>query len=58
MQLLLVISGNSELNPGPQNPRYPCGERENAVNINGIVSDTRNAWYHRKCAGKKFYQKL
>ena len=44
LQLLLVISGNMELNPGSRTPKYPCGECNNAVAINSIVCDICNTW--------------
>ena len=40
LQLLLVISGNVELTPGPCTPKYSCGECGKAVSINSIACDT------------------
>ena len=51
LHLLLVISGNVELNPGPRTPKYPCGECGKAVALNSIACDISNTWYHRECAG-------
>ena len=51
LQLLLVISGNVELNPGPRTPKYTCGECRKEVSINSIACDTCNTWYDRECAG-------
>ena len=51
LQLLLAISGNVELNPGPRTPKYPCGKCGKAVAINSIACDICNTWYHRECAG-------
>ena len=37
---LLLISGNVELNPGPTNIKYPCGECARAVEFGpSIASD-------------------
>ena len=51
LQLLLVISGNAELNPGTGTPKYTCGKCGNAVAINSIACDICNTWYHREYAG-------
>ena len=51
LQLLLVISGNVELNPGPQAPEYPCVECGDAVAINSIACDICNTWNRREGAG-------
>ena len=51
MQLLLDISGNEELNPWPQTPKYLYEECGNAVTINNIACNNYNTWYHRGCAG-------
>ena len=45
LQLLLIISGNVELNPIPRTPKYPFGECGNAVAINSISCDICNTWY-------------
>ena len=51
LQLLLFLSGNVELNPGPRGPKYPCGECGKAANFNAIACDNCNSWFHRVCAG-------
>ena len=50
-ELLLVISKNVELSPGPQTPKHPCGECGNAEAINSIACDICNTWYPHECAG-------
>ena len=51
LQLLLVISENVELNPGPRTTKYPCVECGKAVAINSTACDICNTWYHRECSG-------
>ena len=51
LQLLLVISGNEELNLGLQTPKYPCGDCGKVVAINSIACDICNSWCHCQCAG-------
>eukprot|EP00111_Clytia_hemisphaerica_P010869 TCONS_00031794-protein len=50
-QMLLIISGNVELNPGPsQKLKYPCGECQKAVSSGAsIACDLCNQWFHLKC---------
>ena len=49
---LLLISGSVELNPGPTNIKYPCGECVRAVRFGpSIACDQCNVWYHQECAG-------
>lgn len=47
---LLLLSGNVELNPGPQF-KYPCGNCAKPVKANqrGIQCDSCNLWYHIRC---------
>ena len=51
-QLLLIISGSVELNPGPTSKvKYPCGECRKAVTTGAsIACDLCNQWFHRKCS--------
>ena len=48
--LLLVLSGEVELNPGP-NYRHPCGKCDAPVKRNqkGICCDDCSSWYHTGC---------
>ena len=50
-QMLLIISGTVELNPGPsQKLKYPCGECQKAVSSGAsIACDLCNQWFHLKC---------
>ena len=46
IQLLQIISGSVELNPGPN---YSCGECGKSVYIGrSIACDECNRWYHKK----------
>ena len=46
-QLLLVMSGTVEVNPGP---KYPCGECHKAVSSGAsIACDICNQWFHLNC---------
>ena len=52
IQILLILSGTIELNPGPKrgNIKYPCGECKKAVrNVNAIACDQCQKWYHTDC---------
>lgn len=48
---LLLLSGNIELNPGPQY-KQPCGECTKPVKNSqmGIKCDMCDVWYHAKCS--------
>ena len=49
VQLLLILSGSIEVNPGPR-VKYPCGEYNKAVGtVNSIACDQCQKWYHLKC---------
>ena len=50
-QLLLIISGTVEINPGPINLKFPCGNCNGAVKKkdNSIACDSCNKWYHKDC---------
>lgn len=58
--LLLVLSGDVELNPGP-NYRHPCGKCDAPVKRNqkGICCDDCSSWYHTSCivmSDERYYQ--
>ena len=48
LPILLFLSGQIELNPGPQ---YPCGlcEKEVLENQDAICCDHCDIWYHQNC---------
>ena len=49
---LLLISGNVELNPGPTNIKYPCGECARAVKFGQFTACNHcNVCYHQESAG-------
>ena len=51
-QLLLIISGTAEINPGPTTKlKYPCGQCNHAVknSENSIACDSCSKWYHKDC---------
>ena len=48
----MLISGNVELNSGPTNIKYPCGECARVVKFgSSIACDQYNVWYHQEYAG-------
>ena len=49
--LLLAISGDIELNPGPY--KHPCGNCRKPVRSNqrGICCDECDKWFHMQCGG-------
>ena len=51
LQLLLLISGTVELNPGPTKLKYPCGFCNRAVKNSqtSIACDSCNKWFHKGC---------
>ena len=51
--LLVTLSNDVQLNPGPRTPNYPCGSCGAAVknNQNSIQCDGCNAWHHIECQG-------
>lgn len=57
VMLVLFMSGQVELNPGPRRSRravkYPCGICSNEVRDadKGICCDECSAWYHTECTG-------
>ena len=51
--LLVTLSNDVQLNPGPRPPKYPCGSCGAAVrnNQNSIQCDGCNFWFHISCQG-------
>ena len=51
--MILALSGDTELNPGPRRPKWPCGTCKKAVTWSqkAICCDTCNIWYHANCQG-------
>ena len=51
--LCLLLSGQVEVNPGPQGrtPKFPCGECGKAVTWTGrsVACDRCDKWYHKEC---------
>ena len=49
VQLLLILSGHVEVNPGPT-IKFPCGECKKAVHFGrSIACDSCNQWFHANC---------
>ena len=53
--LMVTMSNDAELNPGPRIPKYPCGSCGRAVrnNQNSIQCDGCGSWHHIECKGMK-----
>ena len=53
IQLLLLLSGSVELNPGPARVKFPCGECKRAVTKRGksIACDNCLQWFHKNGVG-------
>ena len=50
IQLLLILSGSVEINPGLRAPRFPCGECHKAVSIDpSIACDNCHQCFHESC---------
>ena len=53
--LMVTMSNDIELNPGPRIPKYPCGSCSKAVrnNQNSIQCDGCGSWHHTECQGMR-----
>ena len=49
--ILLLLSGNIELNPGPRTPKFPCGVCRKACTWKqqAVACDECDTWYHKQC---------
>jgi hypothetical protein len=52
-RLLLMISSDCELNPGPRTPKYPCQICSKACiwGQRAVACDNCDQWYHVNCLG-------
>ena len=55
-QLLILLAGDIESNPGPRPPRFPCGECSRAcTSYKGakasILCESCDVWFHSDCVG-------
>ena len=60
--ILLLLSGNVELNPGPRTPKFPCGVCHKACTWKqqAVACDECDVWYHKDCLtmNTKIYNNL
>ena len=51
--ILILLSSDTELNPGPATPKYPCQTCNKAVTWRqrAVACDNCNLWYHTNCMG-------
>ena len=51
--LLIILSNDIEVNPGPRPPKYPCGVCTKAVKWtdHGVLCDSCETWFHTTCIG-------
>ncbi len=60
--IILLLSGNVELNPGPRQPKYPCGICHKACTWKqeAVACDSCDVWFHKKCMlmNTEFYENL
>ena len=51
--LLIILSGDIAENPGPYQPKYPCGLCTKAAKWgqSAIECDNCQNWFHRECLG-------
>jgi PHD-finger len=50
---LLLFSGDVESNPGPRQPKFPCGICSKAVKNHepAVCCDQCDSWVHNRCSG-------
>lgn len=53
ISILLILSGDVEMNPGPRQPKYPCKICSKAVknNDSAMRCDNCEIWVHNLCSG-------
>ena len=49
--IVIILSNDTEVNPGPRQPKYPCQICEKAVTWKqrGVACDDCDQWYHVEC---------
>ena len=55
VSMVLLLSGDIQLNPGPRMARFPCGLCGKNVNSNHKAMECEDCevWYHTRCVGMK-----